>query len=282
MSLLCVTDLSVEFGRGRTRVLDEVSICLEPGARLGLVGASGSGKTVFASAIMGLLPENAVVSGSVVFDGRELTTATDKVFSRVRGKTMSMVFQEPMTALDPTMKVGRQAEELITLHQKIQRSLRKIRVEEVFDRVGLDQTSRIVEAYPHELSGGQRQRVIIAMALMNNPSLIICDEPTTALDATVQAKVLSLLDEVLTSVHAACLFISHDLGLVSTICEDVAVIHQGHIVETGQASQVLSEPTHPYTAGLVATANIDAVPPGQRLPVIEDFFNPMSSPEVTT
>ncbi|MCL1906848.1 MAG: ABC transporter ATP-binding protein [Propionibacteriaceae bacterium] len=274
MSLLSITDLSVEFGHNRTRVLDQACLSVEPGQRLGLVGASGSGKTVLASAVMGLLPDNAYVMGSVVFQDQELTTMRDKEFSALRGQKMSMVFQEPMTALDPTMKVGRQAGELIGLHQQTSPKATRTRVEEIFDQVGLSHASRIAEAYPHELSGGQRQRVVIAMALVNNPDLIICDEPTTALDATVQAKVLTLLDEELSRVNAACLFISHDLGLVSRLCEDVAVIYAGRIVETGPTAKVFHDPQHPYTAGLVATANIDAVTPGERLPVIEDFFDP--------
>jgi peptide/nickel transport system ATP-binding protein len=254
--------------------VDQVSLDIEPGQRLGLVGASGSGKTVLASTIIGLLPDNAHVDGSVTFDGQELTTLPDREFSAIRGKDLTMVFQEPMTALDPTMRVGRQAAELVALHSESSQGTTRQLVVDVFDRVGLDQASRIVDAYPHELSGGQRQRVIIAMALINRPSLVICDEPTTALDATVQAKVLRLLDEELASVDAACLFISHDLGLVASLCSDVAVIHAGRIVERGRTEQVFHHPSHPYTAGLVATASIDKVRPGERLPVIEDFFDP--------
>jgi len=272
MSLLDVRDLCVDFGRHRTMVLDNANLSLEQGQRLGLVGASGSGKTVFASAVMGLLPDNAHVTGSIVFQGMSLTNLSDRVFSTLRGNALTMVFQEPMTALDPTMKVGRQAAELIGLHHRTSSQKTRARVEEIFDRVGLDHASRVAQAYPHELSGGQRQRVVIAMAVMNNPALVICDEPTTALDATVQTKVLAMLDEELAAVNAACLFISHDLGLVSRICTDVAVIHAGHIVERGLADEVFTHPRHPYTRGLVATASIDQIPPGERLPVIEDFF----------
>jgi len=272
MSLLTVDHLSVDFGRRRIKAVDDVSFRVEPGQRLGLVGASGSGKTVLASAIMGLLPDNAHVTGSITFAGHDLTALSDQAFSALRGRKLTMVFQEPMTALDPTMKVGRQAAELIGLHRDSSNQATRTRVEQIFDRVGLDHASRIAEAYPHELSGGQRQRVIIAMALMNNPALVICDEPTTALDTTVQAKVLALLNEELTAVNAACLFISHDLGLVSGVCTDVLVIHAGSIVEQGRAADVFSRPQHPYTRGLVATASIEAVPPGHRLPVIEDFF----------
>jgi len=272
VNVLEVTHLSVEFGRRHVRAVDDVSFTVSPGQRLGLVGASGSGKTVLASAIMGLLPDNAQVSGSVVFEGKELTTLTDRAFSAIRGRALTMIFQEPMTALDPTMKVGRQAAELIGLHRDSSQTATRTRVEQIFDRVGLDQASKVAEAYPHELSGGQRQRVVIAMALMNSPALVICDEPTTALDATVQARVLDLLDDELTAVDAASLFISHDLGLVARICTDVMVIHAGRIVEQGTAADVFTRPQHPYTQGLVATASIGAVPPGQRLPVIEDFY----------
>ena len=273
MSLLDIVDLCVDFGRHRTRVLDGVCLQLGAGQRLGLVGASGSGKTVLASAVMGLLPDNAHVSGSIRFQDQELTTLNDRGFSAIRGSSLTMVFQEPMTALDPTMRVGRQAAELIRLHHRSSTGATRQRVERIFDRVGLNQASRVANAYPHELSGGQRQRVIIAMALLNNPALVICDEPTTALDVTVQARVLELLDEELAAVNAACLFISHDLGLVATICTDVAVIYAGSIIEQGTADQVLARPHHPYTKGLVATATIDAIEPGQRLPVMEDFFD---------
>ena len=272
MSLLDVRGLSVDFGHHRMKVLDGADLSLEQGQRLGLVGASGSGKTVLASAIMGLLPDNAHVTGSVEFQGLPLMDLSDREFSALRGNSITMVFQEPMTALDPTMKVGRQTAELIGLHRNSSNKETRARVEEVFDRVGLDHASKIADAYPHELSGGQRQRVVIAMAVINNPALVICDEPTTALDATVQARVLAMLDEELAAVNAACLFISHDLGLVSRSCTDVAVIHAGRIVERGLADEIFAHPRHPYTQGLVATASIDQIAPGERLPVIEDFF----------
>ncbi|MCL2736941.1 MAG: ABC transporter ATP-binding protein [Propionibacteriaceae bacterium] len=271
MTLLAIDDLSVDFGRHHRPALDHVSLLVDAGQRLGLVGASGSGKTVLASAVMGLLPDNAHLTGTVRFQGRDLTRLPDAAFSRLRGQDLTMVFQEPMTALDPTMKVGRQASEVRRLHTRCSAAQARAKVDEIFTRVGLDPVSQIADAYPHELSGGQRQRVVIAMAVMNNPSLVICDEPTTALDAMVQATVLALLVEELDRVDAACLFISHDLDVVSSMCDDVAVIHGGRIVETGGVDEVLDRPRHPYTQGLVATARIDAVGPGQRLPVIDDF-----------
>ncbi|MDR0848035.1 MAG: ABC transporter ATP-binding protein [Propionibacteriaceae bacterium] len=274
MSVLDVKDLSVDFGHHRNLVLDKVSLAVDDGQRLGLVGASGSGKTVLASAIMGLLPDNAHISGEILFRGTNLASLGDREFSKIRGRKLSMVFQEPMTALDPTMKVGLQAAELISLHRDSNPMATRDRVEQVFDRVGLSDAGKVTNAYPHELSGGQRQRVIIAMALMNRPALVICDEPTTALDATVQTQVLDVLDSELAASGAACLFISHDLNLVARMCNEVAVIHAGRIVERGTTEDVLNSPRHPYTRGLLATARIDQVEPGERLPVIEDFYTP--------
>jgi ABC-type dipeptide/oligopeptide/nickel transport system ATPase component len=223
---------------------------------------------------MGLLPDNASLTGAIRFQGHDLTRLGDRQFSALRGHQMTMVFQEPMTALDPTMKVGRQAGEVLGLHQRRTAGATRGRVEEIFARVGLDQASRVADAYPHELSGGQRQRVVIAMALINSPALVICDEPTTALDTTVQATVMAVLAEELAAVNAGCLFISHDLALVASLCPEVAVIQAGQIVECGDTRAMFAQARHPYTRGLIATANIDAVPAGARLPVIEDFLDP--------
>ena len=287
MNVLDVRNLSVDFGHHRNLVLDHVSLTIDPGQRLGLVGASGSGKTVLASAIMGLLPDNAHVTGEILFQGTDLATMKDRAFSKIRGRELSMIFQEPMTALDPTMKVGQQASEVISLHRDDNPMATRDRVEQIFGRVGLvshvgsdfpqgtlSDAGKVAQAYPHELSGGQRQRVLIAMAVMNRPSLVICDEPTTALDATVQTQVLDVLDSELTVAGAACLFISHDLNLVAHMCDEIAVIHAGHIVERGTTSDVINSPQHPYTQGLLATARIDKVEPGRRLPIIEDFYTP--------
>jgi len=272
MSLIEVRDLCVEFGRRRREVLHGISFDLAPGERLGLIGESGSGKSVTALAIMGLLPETARVSGSITLKGRELVGLRDAELAPMRGDEMTMVFQEPMTALDPTMRVGRQVAEVLRLHRGAESGPARDAVLAMLDAVGLPNPSRIADAYPHELSGGQRQRVILAMALINAPDLVICDEPTTALDVTVQARVLSLLDELLTREAAATLFISHDLAVVSQVCERVLVMLDGTIVERGSVAQVFGEPQHPYTAGLVATARIDQVEPGERLPMVEDYY----------
>ena len=272
MSLLEVTDLSVTFGRRRRVALDRVSFRLDAGQRLGIIGESGSGKTVTALAVLGLLPETAHVAGSVRLAGRELVGLDDAVHARLRGDLVSMVFQEPMTALDPTMRVGRQVAEVLRLHAPDRAGAARTHVIEMLGRVGLADAERVADSFPHQLSGGQRQRCLMAMALINSPDLVICDEPTTALDVTVQARVLALLDEVLTAERAACLFISHDLAVVSQVCSDVLVMLDGRIVEAGPVARLFTAPEHPYTRGLVATARIDQVSPGTRLPTVEDFY----------
>ncbi|MBK8445874.1 MAG: ABC transporter ATP-binding protein [Micropruina sp.] len=272
MTLLAVRDLTVRFGRRRLVAVDSISFDLGPRQRLGIIGESGSGKTVTALALMGLLPETAQVSGSIQLAGRELVGLPDSAIARLRGDLMSMVFQEPMTALDPTMRVGRQVAEVLLLHAGRSGGPARAQVIEMLHRVGLSDSERVADSYPHQLSGGQRQRCLLAMALINSPDLVICDEPTTALDVTVQAKVLRLLDEVLTAESAACVFISHDLAVVSQVCSDVLVMLDGRIVEAGPVARLFTAPEHPYTRGLVATSRIDEVPPGARLPTVEDFF----------
>lgn len=274
MSLLEVRDLRVEFGRRRTPALRGVSFDLAVGQRLGVIGESGSGKTVTALAVMGLLPETAHVTGSIRVRGRELVGLPEADRARLRGDLMTMVFQEPMTALDPTMRVGRQIAEVLRLHAGAESGPARRRVLEVLDEVGLPDPARIADAFPHQLSGGQRQRAMLAMALINRPDLVICDEPTTALDVTVQARVLALLDRVLAAEGAACLFISHDLAVVSQVCSEVLVMLDGEIVESGAVADLFERPHHPYTRGLVATARLDQVAPGSRLPTVEDFYAP--------
>ncbi len=271
--LLTVKGLDVRFGTARRAAVDGVDFTIAPGQRVGLIGESSSGKSVTALAVMGLLPETAELSGSIRLRGRELVGLPDARMARLRGRDMSMIFQEPMTALDPTMTVGRQVAEVVRLHQGAPPGHARERVCQMLAEVGLPDPERIANSYPFQLSGGQRQRAMIAMALINHPDLIICDEPTTALDVTVQAKVLDVLDRGLAEVGAACLFISHDLAVVSQICDEVLVMYRGRIVETGPLARLLSHARHPYTRGLVATARIDDIGPGQRLPVIEDFWD---------
>ena len=269
MKGLKVDNLQVSFG-GRP-VVKGISFEIPPGARVGLIGESGSGKSVTALSLMGLLGEDARVSGSISLDGQELLSLADRQLAQLRGAKIGMIFQEPMTALDPTMRIGKQVAEVLALHQRGKRGKRE-EVIKMLERVGLPEPAQSANAFPHQLSGGQRQRVMMAMALINAPQLLICDEPTTALDVTVQAKVLRLLDKELARGGSACLFISHDLAVVNQICEYLLVMYQGQIIERGPLRQVLDQPQHPYTRGLLATANIAAVAPGQRLPVLSDFF----------
>lgn len=269
MKGLKVDELQVSFGG--SPVVKGISFEIPPGARVGLIGESGSGKSVTALSLMGLLDEDAQVSGSISLDGQELLSLADRQLAQLRGAKIGMIFQEPMTALDPTMRVGKQVAEVLALHQRGKRGKRE-EVIKMLERVGLPDPEQSATAFPHQLSGGQRQRVMMAMALINAPQLLICDEPTTALDVTVQAKVLRLLDKELARDGSACLFISHDLAVVNQICEYLLVMYQGQIIERGPLRQVLDQPQHPYTRGLLATANITAVAPGQRLPVLSDFF----------
>ncbi len=272
--LVEVADLTVGFGSAAPAV-DAVSFDISLGQRIGLIGESGSGKSVTALAVMGLLPETARVRGSVRLAGTDMTRASDRQCSRLRGDVVSMVFQEPMTALDPTMIVGRQVAEVVRLHRAdsstATREPTRDRVLRMLAEVDLPDPARIAASFPHQLSGGQRQRVVLAMAMINHPDLIICDEPTTALDVTVQARVLQLLGATLDRHGTACLFISHDLAVVAQVCDQVMVMLDGRIVERGDLRQVFSRPQHPYTRGLVATSRLDAVEVGQRLPTIADF-----------
>ena len=270
MSLLEIEDLRVTFGRRLKVAVDGVSFTLGERERLGIIGQSGSGKTVIALSIMGLLPENARVSGSIRLAGRELVGRPEKELRRLRGDAVSMVFQEPMTALDPTMRVGRQVGEVVALHHGERRGGIRALVLEWLDRVGLPDPERIADSFPHQLSGGQRQRALIAMALANRPDLVICDEPTTALDVIVQKQILDLLDAEFAG--RAALFVSHDLAVVRQVCRRVMVVLDGRIVEHGPIEEVIGSPQHPYTHGLVASARLSDVAPGERLPTVSDYW----------
>ncbi len=226
----------------------DVSFEIGAGERVGLIGESGSGKSLTALAIMGLLPEELPASGSVRLNDRELLGMSERDLSRLRGDELAMVFQEPMTALNPAMRVGRQVTEPGRIHG------RRHRAEDLLAAVGLPGTAR---AYPHQLSGGQRQRVVLAMALANEPSLLICDEPTTALDVTVQAQILTLVQAAL-SRESALLFITHDLAVVASVCERVLVMLDGEIVEAGSTREVLTAPSHAYTRKLLAASDLEA------------------------
>jgi len=283
--LLEIDGLSVNFA-SQAPALCDVNLRVGAGQRLGVIGESGSGKTLTALAVMGLLPDDAQMSGSIKWQGRELAGLDDAEYAKLRGDAVSMVFQEPMTALDPTMTAGMQVAEVLRLHYARRRDASKYHVDEdhiaddargrvlgILAEVGIRDPARVAASYPHQLSGGQRQRVLIAMALMNRPKLVIFDEPTTALDVRVQAKVLRLIDHELRATGAAALFISHDLAVVSQVCESVAVMLEGRVVEQGSVRQIFTNAEHPYTRGLVATARLDLVEPGARLPELGDFLD---------
>ncbi|WP_409461859.1 ATP-binding cassette domain-containing protein [Amycolatopsis sp. GA6-003] len=225
-----------------------ISFELGAGERVGLIGESGSGKSLTALSVLGLLPEGLSATGSVRLDGRELLGAPEKELSRLRGNGMAMVFQEPMTALNPAMRIGRQVTEPFRVHGRRGRP-----AEELLAAVGLPGVAR---AYPHQLSGGQRQRVVLAIALANDPALLICDEPTTALDVTVQAQILGLIRERL-SAESSLLFITHDLAVVAQMCDRVLVMLDGSIVEHGSTREVLTAPKHAYTQRLLAASDLE-------------------------
>ena len=249
--LLEVRDWSVTF-QG-TRVVDQVSFALAPGEALGLVGESGSGKSVTALSLFGLAP-GAEVQGSARFEGRELLGRDEEFLRGLRGRKVGFVFQEPQSALNPALRVGEQVAESLRVHQRLGRAARRARAVELLRRVGVPAPEARVDAWPHELSGGLRQRALIASALACGPSLLVADEPTTALDVTVQAQVLDLLGRLRREDGLAVLLISHDLGLVAEFCDSLAVTYAGRVVEAGPAAQVLAAPRHPYTRALLKSA----------------------------
>jgi peptide/nickel transport system ATP-binding protein len=251
--LLAVEDLSISFN-GRPAV-ENISFYINEGETLGLVGESGSGKSATSLALLRLLPPTAVVTGKLRFAGEDLPTFSDDAMRRHRGRSMAMIFQEPMTALNPVMPVGAQIAEAVQAHHpRLSRREVRERVLEAMNEVALPDPARRIRDYPHQFSGGQRQRILIAMAIVNRPRLLIADEPTTALDVTVQAQILALLNRLRASHNLAMLFISHDLAVVSQVADRVAVMQHGHIVEQAKAAQLFCSPQHPYTRRLLASA----------------------------
>ena len=266
--VLDVRGLSLRIGH--TDLLHDLTFSIRRGERVGLIGESGSGKSLTSLAVLGLLPERSALTGSVrlVDVDHDLVGAGERQLSVVRGKSVSMVFQEPMTALNPTMRVGDQVAEAITVHARTDRETVRRRVVELLDQVGLPSPAEAAKAYPHQLSGGQRQRVVVAIALANDPPLLVCDEPTTALDVTVQARVLDLIVRGVEARHAAMLFITHDLSVVATVCERVLVMYGGRIVEAGTVHDVFTRPRHRYTEGLLAASDLELVDERGRLRTI--------------
>lgn len=234
-------------------VVRDFSLTMEPGEVVGVVGESGSGKTMTALALMGLLKSRArITSGHMVFEGQDLLTLSRRGWEEVRGKEISMIFQEPMTSLDPLLTIGKQMEESLCLHTDLDGRERKRRVLDMMGQVGLPQPEKLYGCYPHQLSGGMRQRVMIGAALITDPRLMVADEPTTALDVTIQAQILSLLKKMNQEHGTAILFISHDLRVIRSVCSRVVVMYQGQTVEMGPVEEVLRSPKADYTKKLIA------------------------------
>jgi len=254
---LQVKDLQVHFTTedGVVRAVDGVSFSVERGRTLGIVGESGSGKSVTSLAVLGLHnPRRARISGQILVNGRNIVGMDDEEIRKMRGRDIAMIFQDPLSALHPYYRVGKQIVEAFQVHHKsASKAEAKKRAIEMLDRVGIPEPHRRFHQYPHEFSGGMRQRAMIAMALINDPDLLIADEPTTALDVTVQAQILDLLEDLQREFNSAIILITHDLGVVSQVADDVLVMYAGRMAEFGSAEQVLRRPQHPYTWGLLAS-----------------------------
>ncbi len=240
---------------GVVKSVDGVDIELREGATLGIVGESGSGKSVTAMSVMGLLmgTRGKVEEGEILFEGRDIAHISEDERRKLRGSHMSMIFQEPMTSLNPVMRIGRQLTECILQHEDVSREEAWKRAEDMLRRTGVPRVERMMKEFPFQLSGGQRQRVMIAMALVCNPKILIADEPTTALDVTIQAQILDLMNHLKKEIGTSILFITHDLGVVAEVCDDVAVMYCGRVVEKGDVYSVFANPSHPYTRGLLSS-----------------------------
>jgi peptide/nickel transport system ATP-binding protein len=251
-NLLEIIDLKVSFftDNGEVPAIDGVSITVKKGRTLGIVGESGSGKSVTALTAMRLSPGK-VLGGSIHFNGKDLLNISDDEMRKIRGKEIAMIFQEPMTSLNPVFSIGNQIMEAIKLHMKTTKAQARARAVELLKMVGIPRAEQIINEYPHQLSGGMRQRVMIAMAMACNPSLLIADEPTTALDVTIQAQILNLMRDLKKNHDTAIIMITHDLGVVAETCDDVCVMYGGKVVEEGSIEDIFNHPKHPYTQGLL-------------------------------
>ncbi len=255
MSLMSLNGFSLSFcEKGRTlRAVNDISMKVDESEMVALIGESGCGKSATALSLIGLENERAVMSGKVLFKGINLLDLSEKEWLSLRGKEISMIFQEPMTALNPLIKAGKQVLENLMVHSDASRKEGKAIVLDMLESVGLDDAERIYNSYPHQLSGGQRQRIMIALALINNPSLLIADEPTTALDVTIQAEIIDLIRKMNREKKTAVLLISHNLSLVKGLTERSYIMYSGSIVESGMTDEILTSPIHPYTRGLLAS-----------------------------
>ena len=253
-TILSIENLRIHFETfaGEVQAIRGVNLKLQKGETLALVGESGSGKSVTAKSVMKLLSNNAVVKeGAITFKGENILEKSERDMQSIRGKEIAMVFQDPMTSLDPTMKIGKQITEVIIKHEKASKEEANKRAEELLELVGIPNAKERMKQYPHQFSGGQRQRIVIAIALACNPDVLIADEPTTALDVTIQAQILELLKKVQQQFQMAIIFITHDLGVVANVADRVAVMYAGKVVEVGTVDEVFYNPQHPYTWGLL-------------------------------
>ena len=253
-TILSIENLRIHFETfaGEVQAIRGVNLKLQKGETLALVGESGSGKSVTAKSVMKLLSNNAIVKeGTITFKGENILEKSERDMQSIRGKEIAMVFQDPMTSLDPTMKIGKQITEVIIKHEKTSKEEADKRAGELLELVGIPNAKERMKQYPHQFSGGQRQRIVIAIALACNPDVLIADEPTTALDVTIQAQILELLKELQQKFQMAIIFITHDLGVVANVADRVAVMYAGKVVEVGTADEVFYNPQHPYTWGLL-------------------------------
>lgn len=268
--VLRIRDLAVTFDTpmGPLQAVRGVDLDVDVGELVAVVGESGSGKSVSFLAAMGLLPRSARISGSVLLDGQELVGAPAKTMRSVRGRVMSMIFQDPLSALNPVHRVGDQIAEMLQSHQRLSRKAAHVRAVDLLETVGIPQPGDRAMQFPHEFSGGMRQRVVIAMAIANSPKVLVADEPTTALDVTVQAQILEVIQKVQKQFGTAVVLITHDLGVVARVCNRVNVMYAGRVVERADISDLFDRPTHPYTSGLLASLPHDGA---DRLTPIAGF-----------
>ena len=271
--LVAIENLSVDFetGNGPLHVLRDVSLAIGRRQIVGLVGESGSGKSTLALALLGLLPENTGrVSGRIALDGQDLLSLQPEALRKLRGTRIAMIFQDPMTALNPVFTLGTQfVDAQRNRHPDLGRDALKARAVAMLERVGIANPASQLSAYPHQLSGGMRQRVMIAMALLCEPDILIADEPTTALDVTIEAQIVRLIKDLHVEFHGSIVFVSHSLGLISELCDEVAVMYAGKIVESGPTATLFGTPRHPYTLALLACEIDPDDAPGERLVTIE-------------
>ena len=254
--ILSVKDLRVNFRAygGLVQAVRGISFDLHRGETLAIVGESGSGKSVSIRAIMGILANNAIIeSGEILYDGMDLTKVKEEDFHHIRGNRIGLIFQDPLSALNPIMKIGQQITEVLHLHNKMTKEEARNRALELMRAVGIPDVERRIEQYPFQFSGGMRQRIVIAIALAGDPEILICDEPTTALDVTVQAKILELINQIKRDRNLSVIFITHDLGVVANMADRVNVMYAGKVVETGTAEEIFFEPAHPYTWALLSS-----------------------------